>query len=150
MSTLQRNAVSATLEAAITERVEALAADLESTRAARDADSKSTAGDKHETGRAMAQQAVDHISGQLAAAHALLQAARQLPLPSTEQAGLGSLVHTDKGSYFLALAWGRLKVDGSELYVISPASPVGSALLGAVPGQRIRIPAGVITVTGLG
>lgn len=146
----ERARVLSTLEEAIAERADALARELASTRAARDADSKSTAGDKHETGRAMAQQAVDHITGQLAATQAQLQAVRQLPYPETAQAALGSLVHTDKGSYLLAMAWGRLIVDGVDLYVISPASPVGTALLGAVPGKSIRIPAGTITVQALG
>lgn len=102
-------------------------------------ETKSSAGDKYETGRAMAQLEIEKGSVRLAEARKLKVALSQISRPmDSGVVRLGSLVVTDQGKYFLAVPVGRLEIDGVEWFVISPASPIGTALMGARLGQQIN------------
>ncbi len=48
---------------------------------------------------------------------------------------LGSLVETNRGTFFLAISMGQLAVDGEHYWVVSTASPVGQLLVGQAAGQ---------------
>ncbi len=99
---------------------------------------KSSAGDKHETGRAMIQIEQETIGKQL---HEALEQKALLekidPNQHTEQIIKGSLVKTNKGSLFLSIALGKINVDGNAIMVISPQSPLGIKLM----GLRVNDPA---------
>ncbi len=103
---------------------------LASAKESRDNDTKSSAGDKFETGRAMMQQEMDKLEQQL---HNLFQQYHQLRQIDTttkhQQVGLGSLVQTDTGLYFLAIAFGKLELEQTTLFVLSTASPFAQQLL---------------------
>lgn len=94
-------------------------------------DSKSSAGDKHETARAMMQLEQEKISKQL---DELLNQKGTLQKIDTTlksaQIVKGSLVKTNKGYLFLSVALGRLLVDGVTIMAISPQSPLGLKLVG--------------------
>jgi len=99
-------------------------------------ETKSSAGDKHETGRAMLQLEREKAGNQL------LDIQKQQELfsrviidTSSEVARLGSVVVTDKGTYFLAISVGLVKIKEKTYYAISPSSPVGKALLGKKEGE---------------
>lgn len=101
-------------------------------------ETKSSAGDKYETGRAMAQLEIEKGSVRLAEARKLKAALSQISRPmDSGVVRLGSLVVTNQGNYFLAVPVGRLELNGTEWFVISPASPIGTALMGTRPGQQI-------------
>jgi transcription elongation GreA/GreB family factor len=92
-------------------------------------ETKSSAGDKYETARAMIQQEIDKYSMQLLDAEkqkVLLSA-----LPQTEDLVVrnGSLVITNQGNFFIAISIGQLLVDNKSYFAISAASPIGSILL---------------------
>lgn len=97
-------------------------------------DSKSSAGDKHETARAMMQLEQEKTSKQLQ--EALAQKAELektgITAPSSE-IKKGSLVKTDGGCLFLAISLGKISVGGAAVMVISPQSPLGLKLLGLKP-----------------
>ncbi len=110
-------------------------------------ETKSSAGDKYETGRAMAQLEIENNTTQVAEAQKLLQS---LKLIDTERqataVGLGSIVKTKEASYFLAISIGKLGVEGHTYLVISPAAPVAQAMLGkkvgdefVFAGKKVRI-----------
>jgi transcription elongation GreA/GreB family factor len=103
-------------------------------------ETKSTAGDKFETGRAMLQQEQKNADGQLQHAQELLNALQAIDaekVPAT--IATGSLVVTDQGTYYIAVAIGKLIVDGTQVYVISLASPLGQALKGKKAGGSISL-----------
>ena len=115
----------------------ALTTRLESITEARNSDTKSSAGDKYETGRAMMQREADTVERQLAESRAVLATLQQLdPRQSHEIARAGSLVHTDKGPYYLAIGLGKVVLDGKRYYVVSLGSPIGKGLLGKRAGEH--------------
>lgn len=91
-------------------------------------DSKSSAGDKHETGRSMAQLEQEKLSAQLAEAEKIQHQLSQVPL---QQAGdtitSGSVVITDRGNYYIAISAGKLVAENETYFAVSPASPIGTA-----------------------
>ena len=109
-------------------------------RKASENDTKSSAGDKYETGRAMMQQEIDLNSRQLLEARKL-QAQLQQVNPDTKHtiAQAGSLVETDQGSFYLAVGSGTLFVGGKRYYAISVAAPMGLALKGKKAGESFKL-----------
>ena len=54
------------------------------------------------------------------------------------QAGLGSLVRCDTGSYFIAISAGKLVIEGTKYYGISLPSPIGLILAGKSAGDEVK------------
>ena len=102
-------------------------------------ETKSTAGDKHETGRAMIQLERERLGVQLAKIEAEMNVLRKIdPLEDSDRIRLGSVVKTTGMNYFIALSLGEMKVDGMEFFVISLQSPIGEILNGKSAGDRIN------------
>lgn len=94
-------------------------------------ETKSTAGDKHETALAMLQIEQENTNQQLK--EAMKQKALFDKIDPTVSASLilnGSLVKTNKGYLFLSIALGKTKVDGIEVIALSHNSPLGQKLVG--------------------
>ncbi len=99
-------------------------------------ETKSSAGDKHETGRAIMQLERERLGQQLAVAEALTQALTKVNInPLKGPIGLGSLVRTNKANYFLAISAGECHAEGGLVYCISPNTPIGGFLLGKSVGD---------------
>jgi hypothetical protein len=100
------------------------------------AEEKSSAGDKYETGRAMAQRSRDQAAVQLEEALKLKAVLDKInPANSLSAVGLGSLVITDKSRFYLAVSLGKFEVDGHEYFVISQLTPIGKLLFNSVIGH---------------
>ncbi len=100
-------------------------------------ETKSTAGDKHETGRAMLQLEREKAGAQLAQVQQLFQVLGKLDISTmSNQARLGSLVFTSQGNYFLSISVGKIVVDHQDYYAIATNSPLGKLLLGKIGGDR--------------
>jgi transcription elongation GreA/GreB family factor len=92
-------------------------------------DTKSSAGDKYETGREMAQQETNRNLAQLNEANKLMVALNQIPFNSTSQKiETGSVIFTNNGNFYLAISAGTLILDGENYFAVSPASPIGFKL----------------------
>jgi len=101
-------------------------------------ETKSSAGDKHETGRAMLQLEMEKAGQQLASIQQMKSIlARVNIFKKTELVILGSLVETNLGSYFLSVSAGQLAVANSHYFAISASSPIGKLLLGKKEGENI-------------
>ncbi|MEO8591033.1 MAG: 3-oxoacyl-ACP synthase [Flavobacteriales bacterium] len=110
-------------------------------------DTKSSAGDKHEVGRAMAQQELDKLEAQRGKLVALQQELARVPLDRIfDHVAFGSFVTTDQGIYFVAIGLGRIEFDGGPCSVISLASPIGQALQGKRAGEEVVFNGRTITV----
>ena len=102
------------------------------------AETKSSAGDKHETGRAMVQLEREKLGKQLAEAEKMRHILTKVPLGKTSGGiGLGSWVKTSKNNYFLAISAGEFKTSDGITYCISSATPIGRLLLGKLEGDEI-------------
>lgn len=99
---------------------------------------KSSAGDKYETGRAMAQQERDKAATQVAEAIKMKEAfSRMNPTKNSTTIEFGSLVQTNQGYFYVGIAAGKLAVKGSACLAISPASPIGKLMMGKRSGEAV-------------
>lgn len=101
-------------------------------------ETKSSAGDKHETGRAMLQLEMEKASQQFSVISNMNEVLQRIDINTNNKiAKLGSLIHTNQGRYFLAISVGKIDIVDKEIFVISPSSPIGKLLLGKVIGETI-------------
>ncbi len=89
------------------------------------AESKSSAGDKHETSKAMMQLEIEKLGTQLKDAELQLTEFEKINFSKNfhtiEQ---GSLVETNKGYFLIAGSIGKITVDDKSVFVISNKSPL--------------------------
>lgn len=101
-------------------------------------ETKSSAGDKHETGRAMLQLEREKTGNQLAEIQKIKETLSKINVSkSSEFIGLGSLVYTTKSNYFIAISAGEFKVENEVFYAISPNTPIGQLLMGKTVGDEV-------------
>ena len=113
-------------------------------------ESKSSAGDKHETGRAMLHLEMEKASQQLGVAKQMKETLDKIQLNSvSKKIKLGSLITTDQAIYFLSISAGELSLEGKYYYAISPSSPIGALLIGKEKGEKILLNSTVITVLSI-
>ena len=131
------------LEQNIAETEQAIASAKES----RDNESKSSAGDKYETGRAMMQIELENNGRQLEKTRLAKQDLEQLNVQEPHTlVSQGSLVHTSQGIYFLSIGFGKLEFAEQPYYAISLASPIGQALKNAKVGDSVSFQGKVLEV----
>ena len=109
---------------------------ISSNQKALTSETKSSAGDKHETGRAMLQLEMEKASQQLEGIYTIKTILTKVNLDNnSEFIKLGSLIITNQANYFLAISVGEIKIENKVYYAISPSSPIGSLLLGKRVGE---------------
>lgn len=102
-------------------------------------ETKSSAGDKHETGRAMMQLEIEKYSKQLTEWLKTLQSLDKIdPNKDCQLVAAGALVQCNSGNYYIAVAAGKLLHEGTIYYAISPASPIGELLVGQAVGATVE------------
>ncbi|MCB0582321.1 MAG: hypothetical protein KDD10_23785 [Phaeodactylibacter sp.] len=110
---------------------------LEAAQEAGNSETRSSAGDKYETGRAMMQAEQERHKAQLLKAIELKNRLAQIrPDHSSETAGPGSLVITNHGKFYLSAGLGKVKLEGAVYFAVSPESPLGHALKGRKKGEQ--------------
>ena len=111
---------------------------ISETRAANN-ETKSSMGDKYETSREMVQQEINNLQVQL---NENLKALNSLKLINTNQhsvIGLGSLVETEKGFFYIAVSLGEIRFQEKKIFVISTESPLAKLLFGKKKGNEISL-----------
>ncbi|MGB6035642.1 MAG: hypothetical protein WBG42_05195 [Cryomorphaceae bacterium] len=131
------------------EKVAELTEQAKSLKESRNTESKSTAGDKHAVGRAMAQTELDNLEKRIEELKKQANTIKNLPLDKREDVGRGSLVETTQGTFFLAVGFGRVEHEGKTFFIISPAAPIGQAILGKKQNDTFRFREQIITITCL-
>lgn len=123
----------------INDNIKVLEAALNDAQEAANSDTKGSAGDKHETGRAMMHIEKEKNAKQLSERLRLLEVLRLInPDESSKEVKIGSLVSTNNGIYFISIAMGKFNLDEDVIYIISPVSPIGQLLLGKVVGDEVK------------
>jgi hypothetical protein len=103
-------------------------------------DTKSSAGDKYETGREMLQQEKDRGMAQLTEANKLLIALNRISTAGkSTKAEEGSIVKTNNGNFYIAVSAGVLNFTGESYFAISAASPIGAKMLGCKSGDGFAL-----------
>lgn len=93
-------------------------------------DSKSSAGDKHETARAMAQIELEQAGKQLNEVEKLIQNFKLINFEETKHIKLGSLIETENCYFFLSLALGKIEITSKPIYCIGIQAPLTQTILG--------------------
>jgi transcription elongation GreA/GreB family factor len=102
-------------------------------------ETKSSAGDKHETGRAMLQLEREKAGQQLAEIQKVNQLLSKIDVSkSSNSIGLGSIAYTNQANYFVAVSAGEFTVAHEKFYAISANTPIGRLLLGKTTGDKIQ------------
>ena len=103
-------------------------------------ETKSTAGDKHETALAMLQIEQANTRGQLEDVLQKKAALKRInPVSSPEQIVNGSLVKTNRGYLYLSVALGKINTDGIDVIALSPQSPLGEKMIGLIVGDTVEM-----------
>ncbi|EEG43242.1 GreA/GreB family elongation factor [Flavobacteria bacterium MS024-3C] len=103
-----------------------------------DSEGKSSAGDKHETGRAMIQLEREKLAQQRERNDQDIKTLDALKNKTTTvHIAPGALVNTSLASYFLAVPADAFSHNDKKIYCISPQSPIGQLLLGKKAGESL-------------
>lgn len=102
-------------------------------------ETKSSAGDKYETGREMANQERDRNAAQLHEAQQLLIVLQKInPEMVCDTVRPGALVRTSLGLFYLSIGAGKLyTAEGQEFLAVSLAAPVAAMLSGKRAGDEV-------------
>ena len=113
---------------------------LNSLKEALESEAKSSAGDKHETARAMVDQELQQLNQQREKARRNQSELQALTDAPCEVAARGAAVETDRIIYFISISFGKLPVEGVKpVYALSPVSPAAQAMLGKRAGDVFEI-----------
>ena len=99
---------------------------------------KSSAGDKHETGRAMTQLEQEKLSGQLIQIMQQKETLSKIDTSNHKQIQFGSLIMTSNGIFFISIGLGEIEVTNQSVFCISTSSPVGQLFLGRKSGDIVQ------------
>ena len=113
-------------------------------------ETKSSAGDKHETGRAMLQLEREKAGNQLAELKKLNKTLQRINVNQIHnKVTLGSIVKTTELNYFISLSVGEI-ILGNEIYFgISMATPMGKLLLSKSVGDLINFRSKEFTIVDI-
>ena len=138
MSKLTKEQVLHQCRATVEDRTKALQAELEKVKASAQEETKSSMGDKYETGREMMMQESNKLNERL---EVLLRQTAALSAMDGEAHAVvksGSLVQTDQGIYFISVALGVLEIKKVKVFVVSPVAPLVRELIGKAEGDVIQ------------
>lgn len=148
---LDKSIVFQALQAEVNNRVSTLEKALDNSRAEMVSESKSTAGDKHETGRAMAQLEQEKLGRQVLSARELQKAIAQIKADDKYDAiQFGSLVKASNGLFFFSVGIGKLMVEGESIFCLTMTSPLGNVLKGKKAGDEIQFNGKIIKIETVG
>lgn len=112
-------------------RIEAARNAITALQISADEETKSSVGDKYETGRSMMQLEMEKYSIQLAEAIKLKETIGQIDtVVQTDVVRPGCLVRTNQGNFYISISAGLLKVNNESFFAVSTASPIGVQLMG--------------------
>jgi len=111
---------------------------IRSNKKALESETKSSAGDKHETGRAVLQLEMEKASQQFSVVEKMQETLKRIsPEIIQETVALGSVVKTSGFTFYISVSLGEIVLNNEKYYAISSRSPIGSLLMGKKSGAVI-------------
>jgi hypothetical protein len=131
-------------------KIQEMQRDFQLARESRNSDTKSSAGDKFETGREMMQKEMDKCSMMIDLYQNQWNTMDQIKIQNTSKfIDKGSLIFTDKGNYLLSIGLGKIELERESYFIISIDSPIGSLLKGKSIGDIIVFRDNNIKITNI-
>ncbi|WEK71569.1 MAG: hypothetical protein P0Y62_08380 [Candidatus Chryseobacterium colombiense] len=127
-----------TIKIKVEEKVHTFENLIAETRASNN-DTKSSMGDKYETGREMLQQEINNLQRQLNETlnqQALLQ---KITSEQSLKVQNGALVKTDRGLFYVSVSVGEIMLDQQKIMTVSAESPLVKAMLGKKEKETFMI-----------
>ena len=137
---LEKEEVFKLLKSELIQRISALKNVLNSSfEAVASEDTKSSAGDKHETSVSMAQLEQEKLTHQI---NVLLSLEQQLNKIQSDtihtQVQLGSLIETNKGVFYISIGLGNIKSNDFNFFAVGKEAPLVQLLIGKKIGQVVE------------
>ncbi len=131
----------------IISKLEALETAIDEAKTSAQQETKSSVGDKYETGRAMMHLEIEKYTAQLLQWKKVLEELDKIDLqnPSTF-VKKGSLILTDQGNYFISVALGKIILKDVTYFAVSEESPVGKILTGRKKSDKIEFNQRIISI----
>ena len=150
MSAPEKQEVIAAALKSVSNKIDRIKAELDDLNDGNAQNSKSTAGDKHDTERAMVHLEIEKLSTQLANEIGIRHDLEKInPILKTNQVSNGSMVHTNQGVFFIGASVGKVLIEDFELFFISVGSPLAKALIGKSTGDSIKLNMNNFIITGV-
>lgn len=121
----------------IEERLQNYQQDLQSLQQSASEETKSSMGDKYETGRSMVQQEFDKVQGRVAELNKLIKVLQGLKPNSSDKVVMGSFVMTGQMNFFISVSLGQLIMEDITFIAISPATPLAQKMMGLGKGEKV-------------
>lgn len=103
-------------------------------------ESKSTAGDKHDTSRSMMQLEVEQLSKQLSNNFKLQEELKKIDtLNKCERITQGALINTTAGKFFISTSIGKCIIENGIIFCISISSPLYQELKGKKKSDSFKL-----------
>jgi hypothetical protein len=113
----------------VSQKIKRIKAELDDLNDGNAQNSESTAGDKHDTERAMVHLEIEKLSKSLSVEYAILNDLEQIKADSVNSVvSNGSLVETSRGVFLIGAACGKVSVDSTSVFCISAHSPLALEL----------------------
>jgi hypothetical protein len=101
-------------------------------------ETKSSAGDKFETGREMMQQSLSQLEAQRDLVKRHLQLCTEISSKASLKVTSGSLISTNLHHFFIGLALGKVQLNGLDYYLLSEKAPIAQTMLGKTAGEQFK------------
>jgi len=129
MSLPRKQDVIAAAISIVSQKIERIKAELDDLNDGNAQNSKSTAGDKHDTERAMVHLEIEKLSKSLSVEYAIRNDLEQIkPDNVNSVVSNGSLVETSRGKFLIGAACGNVHVSSTSVFCISEYSPLATEL----------------------
>ena len=151
ISAMTKNDIFDALESHLQAAVGEAQGHLASLQEALTSEAKSTAGDKHETGRAMIHQEMRQVNDTLQRSQSALQEWTRMKQVQTApvQVASGVLVETTGPWVLVGLPLGKLSLEGGLVLGVSPEAPLAQAWHGAKVGDEVRLGSSMLQIVAL-
>ena len=129
MSLPRKQDVIAAAISIVSQKIERIKAVLDDLNDGNAQNSKSTAGDKHDTERAMVHLEIEKLSKSLSVEYAIRNDLEQIKADSVNSViSNGSLVETSRGVFLIGAACGNVSLGSTSVFCISAHSPLAIEL----------------------
>ncbi|WP_426473248.1 hypothetical protein [Chryseobacterium balustinum] len=126
------------IKSKLSEKIQTLEKLIAETRASSN-DTKSSMGDKYETGREMLQQEINNLQIQLNEVLKQQDFLKTVLPKQSDKAEKGAIVKTEKGLFFISVSLGEITCENQKIICISPESPLAKAMFGKQENESFSL-----------
>lgn len=140
MNTLEKRKIVEWCRQLIDERIEEMVLQGKALQEGVANESKSSAGDKHETARAMMNLEQEKLGRQYQELMTMKEYFDKINFEIvSDKIQLGSMIETNKGYFLLSVGFGKVSFHDQDILLLSIPSPLGEALIGKHVGDKIQL-----------